>query len=376
MAAVASTMESGWLTTGARTREFEAAFAARLGAKHAIGLSSCTAGLHLALVAIGVGPGDEVIVPALNFVASAQCVVEVGATPVFCDVDPASLSIGVAAMSDVVTSRTRAVMPMHYAGHPLGMQALAAFARERGLAIIEDAALALGTVDGGEQPGARADVTVFSFYATKNLCTGEGGMAITNDDAVADRIRVLSLHGMDRDAWKRYLRGGSWRYDVLAPGFKYNMSDLCAAIGTVQLDRLEDMQRRRAEIAEHYLGGLSGIEGVRAVAADLAAGDSHSWCVFPIAVDPQAGIDRDALIDELDAARIGTSVHYIPTHTFAAYKRYARGPLPVADSAWNFLISLPLYPAMSDVDVADVLEALATSVDNVRKKKTLVRPRT
>jgi dTDP-4-amino-4,6-dideoxygalactose transaminase len=362
IAAATAAMESGWLTTGPNVRRFEEAFAGLLGAKHAVALNSCTAGLHLSLVALGIGPGDEVIVPSLNFVASAQCVREVGATPVFCDVNADTLSLDASCVEAVITANTRAVMPMHYAGHPAGMDAIADLARKRGLLVIEDAALAMGTLDRGSQPGARSDVTLFSFYATKNICTGEGGMAITDDAELADKIRMLSLHGMNRDAWKRYLRGGSWRYDVTVPGFKYNLTDLAAAIGLVQIQRFDTMQARRAELAERFIEGLRGLPGIEPVATALGPGDRHSWCVFPVTIEDDARVTRDALIEQLAKANIGTSVHYIPTHTFAAYRHLSRGPLPVTESAWPKLLSLPLFPSMSDTDVDDVLSALSEAL--------------
>ena len=358
--AVVDTLERGWLTTGPIVKRFEAEFAAACGVKHAIALNSATAGLHLGLIALGVGPGDEVVLPALSFVAGANCVLQVGGEPVFCDVDPQTLCLTPETIDRVVTPRTKAIMSMDYAGRPAAAGPIAAYARSRGLRVLEDAALAIGMHDDGQWPGTRADAAVFSFYATKNVTSAEGGMLVTGDDAIADRVRSLALHGMDKDAWRRYEHGGAWRYDVLERGYKYNMPDMAAALGLSQLRRLEEMQRRREALAERFIRGLHGVRGVEPAALGLMRpGDRHSWCVFPVLVDEAAaGISRDDLIEALRACNIGTSVHYIPSHLFTAYRNRANAPLPVTESEWRKLISLPLYPGMSDADADDVLQAL------------------
>jgi len=367
--AVGSTVRNGWLTTGPAVRSFEHAFSELCGVKYAVALNSCTAGLHLGLLALGVGPGDEVIMPSLSFVAGANCTVQVGASPIFCDVDPATLCLTVETVQPLVTSRTKAIMTMHYAGRPASTEPMVTFAQKRGIAILEDAALAIGMIDAGRWAGARSDAAVYSFYATKNVTSAEGGMLVTNSPDLAEKVRLLSLHGMDRDAWKRYERGGSWRYDIIATGYKYNMSDLAAVLGITQLNKLPFMQRRREEIANQYVDAISSIPGIEPAAiGQLTPDDRHSWCMFVIDVDRNAcGVSRDGLIDRLRDGNIGTSVHYIPSHLFSAYRERAHSPLPVTESIWQRLISLPLYPSMSDSDVRDVIEAIDTALSQTTR---------
>lgn len=357
--AVVTTLRNGWLTTGPVTKEFEEAFAQRAGVKHAVALNSCTAALHVGLHALGVGPGDEVVTPSLTFVAGAQCTLELGATPVFADIDPRTLSVTVETIAAVVTERTKVVIPMPYAGRPLDIAPIVAFARERNIAVLEDAAHAVGMLDRGEWSGTQSDAAAYSFYATKNLTSAEGGMLLTNDDRIAERARVLGLHGMDKDAWKRYTASGSWRYDVREPGFKYNLADPLAALGHEQLKRLDTLQARRDEIAERYCAAIENIPGLSVQAAPSNEGDRHSWCMFALLVDERkAGIGRDELIEALRDANIGTSVHYIPTHLFSGYRSLGMSHLDYTEDTWRRLLSLPLYPGMSDEDAADVLEAL------------------
>lgn len=359
IAAVAESMRNGWLTTGPKVRQFEEAFARAAGVKHAVAVNSCTAALHIGLLAAGVQPGDDVVMPSLTFVAGAQCTLEVGARPVFCDVNAETLTAGLETIEAALTPKTKAIIAMPYGGRPMDIQSLVAFANERGIAVIEDAAHAAGMLDRGEWAGTRSTLAAYSFYATKNLTTAEGGILLTNDDAVMERVRVLSLHGMDRDAWKRYTARGSWRYEVREPGFKYNMPDIAAAMGIVQLERLDEMQRRRDEIARQYMEAFSAMPGIRCQAPAGNEGDRHSWCMFVVRVDAeQAGITRDDLIERLKEHNIGTSVHYIPTHTFSAYRNYASDALRVTERVWNEMISLPLYPTMTDEDVNDVISSV------------------
>ena len=358
--AVSAVLRDGWLTSGPRVREFEAAFAARAGVEHAVALSSCTAALHLALAAIGVGPGDEVVMPSLTFVAGAQCTIELGARPVFADVDRRTLSITPDTISAALSARTKAIIAMPYAGRPLDIDAIVAVARERGIRVIEDAAHGTGMLDRGRWAGSASDAAAYSFYATKNITTSEGGMLVTRDAALAERVRMLSMHGMSKDAWKRYSASGSWRYDVLAPGYKYNLPDPLAALGIEQLKKLEVMQERRRELAARYLAGLATVDGIDVPDDPYDAGDRHAWCMFAVFVNEQAfGMHRDRVINELFTRRIGTSVHYIPTHLFQAYRDFTRAPLPNTETLADRLISLPLYPSMLDSDVDDVIEALS-----------------
>ena len=363
--AVTSSMRNGWLTTGPKVKEFESRMAALSGVKHAVALNSCTAGLHIGMLALGVEPGDEVIMPSLTFVAGAESAKQIGAVPVFCDIDPETLCISVDTIDEVRTARTRMIMPMHYAGRPAGIKHIVAYGRENGISVLEDAAHSVGMLDDGRWAGAVSDGAVLSFYATKNIATAEGGMFLTNDDRIMERVRLLSLHGMDKDAWKRYTYGGTWRYDVSVVGYKYNMPDLCAALGLSQLDKLSAMQRRREEIAASYVDALLEIPGLEAVGLTVGPRDNHALCMFPVVVNEKlTGIDRDRLIDELRDRNIGTSVHYIPTHLFSAFKAPHPGALPITERVWQQLISLPLYPDIADEDVADVESALQQIVDH------------
>jgi UDP-4-amino-4-deoxy-L-arabinose-oxoglutarate aminotransferase len=363
IASVTQSMRNGWLTTGPQSAAFEREFAAASGVPFAVALNSCTAGLHLAFLALGIGPGDEIVMPSLTFVAGAQCALEIGARPIFCDVEPDTLSVSLRTIAPCITPRTKAIVTMPYAGRPLGIADLCDFARSRNIAIVEDAAHAAGMLDRGEWAGAHSHAAVYSFYATKNLTTGEGGMLVTHDEALAERVRRLSLHGMSRDAWKRYSDGGSWRYDVVEPGYKYNISDMASSVGLVQLARLPEMQARRDELAARYLAGLDGVPGISFQRAADNDDDRCSWCMFPILVDESAaGVDRDRLVQLLAQAKIGTSVHYIPTHSMSAYRKLPTAPLPATDAIAGQIMSLPLYPDMSDTDANDVVDAVRTCV--------------
>jgi len=248
---------------------------------------------------------------------------------------------------------------MPYAGRPQQIGEIVAFARPRGITVIEDAAHAVGMLDEGEWAGTRSTLAAYSFYATKNLTTAEGGMLLTNDDAIMERVRILSLHGMDRDAWKRYTAQGSWRYDVREPGFKYNLPDIAASLGLVQLERLEEMQARRDTIALEYIQAFDQFPGVHVQAAPLRPNDRHSWCMFVVRIDErEAGISRDIFIEKMRERGIGTSVHYIPTHQFSGYSKLPHGSLPITDKVGLEIVSLPLYPTMSDADVQDVIGAV------------------
>lgn len=363
LAAISECIRNGWLTTGPKVREFEEHFANAANVRHAVAVNSCTAALHIGLLAAGAGSGDEVVMPSLSFVAGAQCTLEVGATPVFCDVKEDTLTADLECIAAAVSPKTKAIIALPYAGRPMNIGAVVEFARDRGIAVIEDAAHASGMLDRGQWPGTRSDLAAYSFYATKNITTAEGGMLLTNDDAVAGRVRALSLHGMDKDAWKRYTSRGSWRYDVREPGFKYNMSDIAAAMGIVQLRRLPEMQARRQALAQRYIEGLGRIPGVAVQRLPDDDGDRHSWCMFVVRIDEnETGISRDDLIEALKARNVGASVHYIPTHLFSGYRRFSSDRLSSTERIWQSIISLPLYPAMTDNDVDSVIEAVNTSI--------------
>jgi dTDP-4-amino-4,6-dideoxygalactose transaminase len=367
--AVVDTLRSGWLTMGPKTRAFETAFAAAVDAPHAVAVSSATAGLHLGLDALDIGPGDEVLVPTLTFTANAATVIHTGARPVLVDCEPDTLNLSVADAARKWSPRTKAIVPVHYAGHPCDMDAILALAREHGVPVMEDAAHALPARYRGRLIGSLGDLTVFSFYATKNLTTGEGGMITTRDPGLADRVTARRLHGMNRDAWKRYSKDGAWRYDVGYPGFKYNMTDMNAALGLVQLKRLPDMQAERRRVVAQY----------RAALADLTAFElptsrpevEHAWHLFILRVCPdQLRIDRNEVIRELTAAGIGTSVHFIPLHEHSYYRDVlgARAEdLPCATAEWQRIVSLPLYPGMTTNDVDRVADALSDIVRRHRR---------
>lgn len=367
VAAIVDSLNNGWLTTGPKVKQFEDEFARLCGVKHAIALNSCTAALHLGLIALGVGPGDEVVMPSFTFVAGAQCARHLGATPVFADIDESTLCIDVATIQRVVTSRTKVIIPMPYGGRPARIRSVVEFARSRNIAVLEDAAHAVGTLDNGNWAGVVSDGAAYSFYATKNITSAEGGMFVTNNDGLAEEVRILSLHGMDKDAWKRYTRGGSWRYDVVATGYKDNMPDVCAALGIAQLRRLAALQQRREEIAARYLEAVAKIPGLQAASPMLQPPDRHSWCIFAVLANQQeANISRDELIVELNRANIGTSVHFIPTHLFSAYDNVHHATLAATEEVARRILSLPLYPSMSDEDVEDVITALERIIDTSR----------
>lgn len=340
------------------------------GIPHAVALNSCTAALHLGLIALGVGPGDEVVMPSLTFVAGAQCAREVGAVPVFADVDERTLSVTVESVAAVTTQRTRCIMPMHYAGRPAPVREIVEFARPRGIKVLEDAAHCVGMLSEGRWAGALSDAAAFSFYPTKNITSAEGGMLLTGDAELAARVRCLSLHGMSRDAWNRYTAGGGWRYDVVEPGYKYNLPDLGAAIAVAQFERLEELQREREHLAQRYLDRLAAIPGVTAITGFVDPPDRHSWCMFVIRVDEEeAGVTRDDVIESYRRAKIGTSVHYIPTHLFTAY-RDLPADLPVTERMWQRIVSLPLYPGMTLRDVDGVVNVLHDAT--ARKSQPIV----
>jgi perosamine synthetase len=367
--AVVDTLRSGWLTMGPKTRAFEERFAPAVGARFAVAVSSATAGLHLGLDALGIGAGDEVLVPTLTFASTAATVVHAGGRPVLVDCEPDTLNLSVADAARKCGPRTRAIVPVHFAGHPCEMDDLRALASERGLAVMEDAAHALPAAYRGRPVGSLSELTVFSFYATKNLTTGEGGMVTTADEELHERIRCRRLHGMTRDAWKRYSAEGTWRYDVAYPGFKYNMTDMNAALGLVQLQRLEALQAERRRLVQRYFSALSDVDEVELPAhrADV----DHAWHLFIVRVRRERlGIDRDQVIQMLNEAGIGTSVHFIPLHEHSYYRDVLGcrpDAVPVADEHWRRIISLPLFPGMHPADVDRVAGTLAEILRSHRR---------
>jgi len=369
---VAEVLRTGWVTSGPRVKQFEQEFASYVGAKHAIAVNSCTAALHLSLAALGVGPGDEVIVPTLTFCATANVVVHLGATPVIVDVDP-DFQISVEAVRRAITPRTKAILPVHYAGQPCSLTDILRLADDRGVAVVEDAAHAVGAEYDGRKIGTHGRAVCFSFYATKNMTTGEGGMVTTNDGALAERIRLLSLHGMSRDAWKRYSEVGSWYYEVSEAGYKYNMTDIQAALGLHQLRRLDAFIRRRQQIARMYDEAFSDLPEV--VIPPRLPGRTHTYHLYPVRLRRELlQLSRSEFIEELRRRNIGASVHFIPLHRHPFYRdRFGYRPeqFPVAEELYAELVSLPLYPKMSDEDAWDVIRTVRDIVIRGRARRSI-----
>ncbi len=353
-------LDSGWVTTGPRVQRLEAELARTVGARHVVCLDSCTAALHLALVLLDLQPGDEVITTPLTFCSTVNSIIHAGGVPVLADVEPDTLNLDPARAEAAITPRTRALLPVHYGGHPCDMDALNALARSRGLAMVEDAAHAVGASYRGKPVGSLGGATCFSFYATKNLTTAEGGALALDDDAAAERARLLSLHGMSRDAWKRYTAAGSWYYEVLAPGFKYNMTDLEAALGLHQLRRLPAFLARRRELAARFDAAFRDRPAIEIPVRRPEV--EHAYHLYAIRLRPERlTVDRARFIEELKAENIGTTVNFIPIHYHPYYReRMGLGPgaFPVAENAYERLISLPLYPRMTDADQDDVIRAV------------------
>jgi dTDP-4-amino-4,6-dideoxygalactose transaminase len=353
---VRQVLESGWLTTGEQVHRFEREFASYVGAKHAIALNSGTAALHLALEAIGLTSEDEVIVPAYTFTATAEVVLYFGAKPVLVDVDARTLNIDPERVAAAITERTKAIIPVHFGGLAADLDALRAIAKAHDIAIIDDAAHALPSRYRGRLIGAISDFTCFSFYATKTITTGEGGMLCTDDDAFAARVRVMALHGISHDAWNRYRAEGSWYYEVVAPGFKYNMTDIAAALGLAQLAKVDRMRDRRQEIALRYNEAFGDDPAFETPPFEAPA--DHSWHLYALRLN---GIDRRAFIENLRSQGVGASVHFIPLHLHPFYRDrfgYTRDSFPVATREYEREVSLPIYSVMSDDEVATVIDAV------------------
>jgi dTDP-4-amino-4,6-dideoxygalactose transaminase len=363
IAEVVDTLRSGWITTGPKARRFEEDFIAFLGDDrlHAMAVSSATAGLHLALEALGVGPGDEVITTTHTFTATAEVVHYLGAKVVLVDIDPATLCIDIAAVEAALTPRTKVVIPVHYAGLAADMPALLKITQKNGCKVVEDAAHALPTKCAGQWVGTLgSDATVFSFYANKTITTGEGGMVVTRDAAIAQRIKIMRMHGINRDAFDRFTaKLPSWYYEIVAPGFKYNLNDIAAALGLHQLKKAHDFAQRRAAIAAQYGAQLSDLPLLMPPQPKFGA--THSWHLFVVRLTDAAPIDRDAFIQALFAAGIGCSVHYIPLHLQPYWRdTYQLQPEQFAHSqhAFERLVSLPIYPGLTVQDVSRITRTI------------------
>ncbi len=367
---VLDSLRSGWLTTGLKCVEFEKSFAEYVGCKHAVAVNSCTAALHIALDAIGLKEGDSVITTPMTFAATAEVIRYFNAKPVFVDIEPDTMNIDVSKLEEKVKSlkdggaRLKTIIPVHYAGQPCDMDPIMAIANKYNLKVIEDAAHVLPAKYKERTIGTIGDITCFSFYATKNITTGEGGMAVTDNPEWAERMRIMSLHGISKDAWKRYTAEGNWYYEIIAPGYKYNMTDIAAALGIAQLRKADKFCHRRTEIARFYNKAFSHIEAIEIPhSSRLTPHTNHSWHLYVIKLNlEQLTIDRNSFIEELKSRGIGTSVHFIPLHIHPYYRDmygYKPEDFPVAYETYQRIISLPIYPKMTDEDIQMVIEAVS-----------------
>ena len=356
---VIDTLKSGWITTGNKTKKFEDNFKEYIGCNYAIAVSSCTAALHLALIVAGIGKGDEVITSPFTFAATGEVIVQVEGTPVFVDIKKDTYNIDPDKIEDAITSKTKAIIPVHFAGQPCDMDKILKIAHDHNLIVIEDAAHALGAKYKERPIGTIGDITTFSFYATKNLTTAEGGMVTTNNSEYAEKIRLLSLHGMSKDAWKRYGAEGSWYYEIMDAGYKYNMTDLQASLGIPQLAKFDQFQKTRCAYAKQYTDELKG-GGI--TTPYISSEIDHAWHLYTILIDPDVmGLDRAQFIEALTSENIGTSVHFIPLHLHPYYRNiygYKRGDFPNAEYIYDRILSLPLYPLMTPDDLNDVINAI------------------
>ncbi len=367
---VVDSLKSGWITTGPKVKRFEDAFKAYVGAPFAVPLSSATAGLHLTLLALDIKPGDEIITTPMTFASTVSMIILCGGTPILADIEPGTLNIDVNEVARKITPKTRAVIPVHFAGQSCDMDPLFDLAREHGLTVIEDAAHAAGTEYKGRKIGSLETISIFSFHPNKNITTGEGGMVCTADENLAEEISLLKFHGMSREAWKRFSASGTPNYDIMLPGFKYNMMDIQAAIGIHQLPKLDGFIDRRRAIAEYYNRELAGIAEL-ALPAYAPYAQRHAWHLYtPLVRIEMLTIDRDGFMAELKGHNIGSGLHYKAIHHHAWYREHlaiADSELPNASYASERIISLPLFPRMTDDDARDVVEAVKAVIATHRR---------
>ncbi len=384
IAEVVDSLRSGWVTTGPKTKRFEDEFRAYVGSKHAIAVNSCTAGLHIALTALGIGPGDEVIVPTLTFCSTANVVVHLGGRPVLVDVGK-DFNVLPGCIEKAITPRTKAIMPVHYGGQACDLEAIYQIAARHKLAVVEDAAHAVGASYHGHKIGSDAlppstlpsplsasglrQATAFSFYATKNMTTGEGGMITTADDELAERMRLLTLHGMSKDAWKRYTTAGSWYYEVVVPGYKNNMTDIQASLGIHQLRKLDGFIETRRRYTRLYDAAFANVPEIEIPLTHSDRNHIYHLYVIRLCLE-RLKIDRAQFIERLRTLNIGSSVHFIPVHLHPYYREafsYKQGDLPNAEHLYDQMLSLPLFPKMAEGDVQDVIQAVTTIVEGNRR---------
>jgi len=359
VAAVTAVLDSGWITTGAQCAELERAFAAYAGARHAVAMTSATAGLHLVLRTLGIGPGDEVVTPSMTWASTPNLIVLSGATPVWVDVDTDTLMTTADRVEAAITDKTKLIVPVHFAGAPLDLAPLRAIASRRGIPLLEDAAHVAGAAYAGERIGARG-TSIFSLHPIKNFTTGEGGIVCTDSDEIAERVRRLRFHGLGADAYQRETQGRAPQAEVVEPGYKYNLPDINAALGVSQLKRLDEMNEKRTRLADRYRERLAGIEGVLPLA--LPSYDHvHSWHLFIVRIDRErAGLDRDAFMAQMKARGIGTGLHFRAAHTHRYYVEHVKPRAPLPNTEWNSarVCSLPLFPDMTPNDVDRVVAAI------------------
>ena len=367
--AVVETLRSGWLTTGAKVRQFEQDFKAKVGARHAVALNSCTAALHLALEAVGVQAGDEVIVPTMTFAATGEVVTYLGAKPVLIDCRFDDLTLDVNQLERMITPKTKAIIPVHFAGHPCEMIQIMEIARAYNLKVIEDAAHSLPAWYQGVRVGAIGDITCFSFYATKTITTGEGGMATTQNAEWADHMRMMSLHGMSRNAWNRYGTNGSWSYEICHAGHKYNLTDLAGSLGIEQLKKCDKFFEIRERFARLYTDGLKDLPEI--MCPSVASNVQPSWHLYVIQLDlDRLRIGRNEFIELLKKYNVGTSVHFIPLHLHPYYQHtygYRAEDFPTAQDCFDRILSLPIYPEMTEADIDYVIEVIHEIIRNYRR---------
>jgi len=366
---VVDTLKSDWLTTGLKTHLFEEKFAKYIGCKYAVAVNSCTAALHISLAALGIGRGDEVITTPYTFISTVNVILQQGAIPIFVDIKPDTFNINPDLIREKINDKTKAIMPVHFAGQPCEMEKIMKIAKDNNLLIIEDAAHAISAEYEGRKIGTIGDATSFSFYPTKNMTTGEGGMVTTNDEELMNKYKIWSLHGISKDAWKRYSAEGSWYYEVVCPGYKYNMTDIQASLGLHQLEKLNNFQKKREKIAKDYNEAFKDMKEI--TIPFVKDNIKHAWHLYVIKIlSEKLKINRNQFIEALKAENIGTSVHFIPAHLQPYYRDtfgFKKGDFLNAEYAFERVISLPLFPKMSDKDVKDVINSVKKIVEYYKK---------